>query len=65
MANKLKYEEAFSELQEIVNDIENGEIDVDDLSQKVKRAAELIKICRNKLSSTEEDVNSILKELED
>ena len=41
-----------------------GEITVDELAIKVKRAAELIKVCKNKLTSTEEDVNLILKELE-
>jgi exodeoxyribonuclease VII small subunit len=44
--------------------MENGEITVDELSLKVKRAAELIKICKQKLTTTEEDVNQILKELE-
>jgi exodeoxyribonuclease VII small subunit len=51
-------------LQQIVQEIEQGEISVDELSQKVKRAATLIKICKDKLSSTEEDVSIILKELE-
>lgn len=63
--SKLKYTEAFEELQQIVLDIEDGEISVDELSLKVKRAAELIKICKKKLSSTEEDVNVILRELEE
>jgi exodeoxyribonuclease VII small subunit len=58
------YTAAFEELQQIVRDMEAGEITVDELSVKVKRAAELIAICKNKLSSTEEDVNLILKELE-
>jgi exodeoxyribonuclease VII small subunit len=44
--------------------MEDGEITVDELAVKVKRAAELIKVCKNKLTSTEEDVNVILKELE-
>jgi len=64
MANEIKYTDAFDELQQIVRDMEDGEISVDELSVKVKRAAELIKICKNKLTSTEEDVNLILKELE-
>jgi exodeoxyribonuclease VII small subunit len=59
------YEEAFTELQKIVEDIETGEISVDELSIKVKRAAILLKICKEKLSSTEEDVNQILKELDE
>ncbi|MFN5148002.1 MAG: exodeoxyribonuclease VII small subunit [Flavobacteriia bacterium] len=58
------YTSAFNELQQIVSDMEDGEITVDELSLKVKRAAELIKICKQKLTSTEEDVNLILKELE-
>jgi len=65
MTNKINYEEAFNELQKIVLEIEKGEISVDTLSEKVKRAAQLIKICKAKLSSTEEDVNKILKELDD
>ena len=57
------YTEAFKELQEIVTEIEQGEISVDELSEKVKRASKLISICKNKLATTEEDVNKILKEL--
>ncbi|NRA11340.1 MAG: exodeoxyribonuclease VII small subunit [Crocinitomicaceae bacterium] len=65
MSKEIKYTEAFEELQQIVADIEDGEISVDELSVKVKRASELIKICKTKLTSTEEDVNQILKELEE
>jgi len=65
MSEKANYKEAFEELQQIVADIEDGEISVDELSVKVKRASELIKICKEKLASTEEDVQAILKELDD
>lgn len=58
------YSEAFEELQLIVNEIESGEISVDELSEKVKRATVLIAICKEKLFKTEDDVNQILKELE-
>jgi exodeoxyribonuclease VII small subunit len=64
MKNQPNYTEAYEELQEIVSEIERGEISVDELSQKVKRAALLIRICKDKLTSTESDVNQILKELE-
>lgn len=57
------YTEAFEELRQIVAEIEDGNISIDQLSEKVKRASLLIKICKAKLSSTEEDVNLILKEL--
>lgn len=64
MEKKINYTEAYSELQKIVSEIEQGNITVDELTEKVKRATELIKICKNKLSTTEEDVNKILAELE-
>jgi exodeoxyribonuclease VII small subunit len=64
MNEELNYTTAFEELQTIVTEIEQGEISVDELSEKVKRAALLIKICKTKLTTTEEDVNRILKELE-
>lgn len=57
------YTEAFEELQEIIREIENGDISVDKLSEKVARAATLIRICKEKLSATEGDVNAILQEL--
>ena len=60
----LNYTEAFEELQSIVSEMEEGEISVDLLSEKVKRAAFLINICKKKLADTEGDVNQILKELE-
>lgn len=64
MNDKPGYTEAFDELQKITSEIENGEISVDELSEKVKRAAFLIRLCKQKLSATEEDVSQILKELE-
>lgn len=64
MKEEIKYTEAFEELQQIVSEIEQGEISVDELSEKVKRATLLIKICKNKLTQTEENVEEILKELE-
>jgi len=64
MNDKPNYTEAYEELQIIVSEIEGGDISVDKLSEKVKRAALLIRVCKNKLSETEGDVNKILKELE-
>ena len=65
MNDSPNYADAFHELQAIVTEIERGEISVDVLSQKVERAAVLIRICRHKLSKTEADVHQILKELGD
>lgn len=64
MKEQLNYTEAFEELRKIVSEIEAGVISVDALSDKVKRAAQLIRVCKAKLTATEEDVSKILKELE-
>ena len=61
---EILYTEAFAELQQIVAEIEEGQISVDELSAKVKRAAHLIRICKTRLTATEADVSQILKELE-
>ncbi|MEN9301711.1 MAG: hypothetical protein RL264_140 [Bacteroidota bacterium] len=63
--SELNYTAAFEELQLIVAEMEDGQINVDELSEKVKRAAVLIKICREKLYATESDVKGILKDLEE
>lgn len=64
MSESPNYSEAFEELQLIVSEMESGEISVDELSAKVKRATELIRICKRKLTTTEENVNKILKDLD-
>lgn len=65
MEKKISYTEAISELELIVTEIEEGEITIDTLSEKVKRASELIKICKDKLRATEADVNKILGEIKE
>jgi len=65
MKNKTTYTAAITELEEIVNEIENEDIGVDELSEKVKRASVLIKICKDKLYKTEEEVNAVLKDIEE
>jgi len=65
MSEKISYTDAFNELQTIVSEIEEGDISVDVLSEKVRRATMLIGVCRKKLTTTEEDVNTILKKLEE
>jgi exodeoxyribonuclease VII small subunit len=63
MEKKMTYSEAIAELERIVEEIEEGSVTVDELSEKVTRAANLLKICKEKLSSTEEDVKKILQEI--
>jgi exodeoxyribonuclease VII small subunit len=64
MDPKTTYESAFKELQQIASDIENETISVDVLAEKVKRAAELITFCQNKLRSTEIEVGKIIEQME-
>jgi exodeoxyribonuclease VII small subunit len=54
-----------AEVEEILEKIENEELDVDDLAEKVKRVSVLLKICKDKLMKTNEQVEQILKEMED
>lgn len=63
MSENNTYEKAYNELQTIIAEIESGEISVDVLSEKVKRAASLIAFCKEKLATTENDVQKILDEL--
>jgi len=60
---ELKYDDAMQELEELVREMEYGEISVDELSEKIKRSAFLIKFCKQKLKSTEENVEEIIKDL--
>jgi exodeoxyribonuclease VII small subunit len=61
---KLTYSSAITELEEIVQEIESGEIDVDVLTAKVKRASELIKFCREGLRNTQKEVEKTLVDIE-
>ena len=63
MEKKISYTQAIQELEAIVTEIEEGDITIDTLSEKVKRASDLIKLCKAKLTATEEDVNKILGEM--
>jgi exodeoxyribonuclease VII small subunit len=63
MEQTLTYQKAYEELMEITREIESEEVSVDDLSKKVKRAAELLEICNTKLKSTEEEVQKIIDKI--
>jgi exodeoxyribonuclease VII small subunit len=64
MAKKeFSFSEAVIEIEDILKKIESGELDVDKLSLEVKRASELIRQCQKKLRTTEEEINSIFKDL--
>jgi len=60
----VKYSEAVEELNEILSELESERVDVDDVAVKVKKAIELIKLCREKITNTELEVEKIVKEFE-
>lgn len=61
---KESYNKAIEKLRGIIHDIESGELDVDVLSEKVKEASRLIKLCREKIFKADEEVKKILDTLD-
>lgn len=60
MNESMKYEDAMREIESIVRNMENGEPDIDTLTEQLKRAQMLIKLCRDKLTKTDEEIRSLL-----
>lgn len=62
---KFSFSSSIDEIENIINQLENNEIDLDLLSEKVKRAAFLIKKCKNKLRETENHLEDIFEDDKD
>ena len=62
---KITYSRAVEELEQILAEIESETVDVDVLTEKVKRATHLIKWCKARLRKTETDVQKVLAEIEE
>jgi exodeoxyribonuclease VII small subunit len=60
MKQEPNYEQAFQELQTIVRRMENDELDIDQMAEQLKRAQQLIKLCKAKLTKTDEEIKKIL-----
>ena len=58
------YNEEIEKLRRIVAEIDKDELDVDLLSEKVKEASRLIKLCKEKLYKVDADVRNVLEELD-
>ncbi len=56
----IKYSEAVAEIEEILELIESGELDVDELTGKVKRVSQLIQLCKARLRDADEDIKKVL-----
>lgn len=59
---EITYKAAVEEVEAILEKIEEGELDVDELTANVKRVTELLKLCKNKLQKTENEVKQILED---
>jgi exodeoxyribonuclease VII small subunit len=57
-----KFEEKLTKLEEIVKDLESGNVDLDDAINKYTEAMKIAKECSDKIADTEEKVNKILTE---
>ena len=64
MAEKFNYEKSKAELEQILEELELGEASIDTLAKHVKRASELIHLCREKLRQTDQEVQKILKDVD-
>lgn len=57
---KMTYQQAIERLESIVNDVENGRMDIDLICEKIKEAQQLISFCKDKLYKTDKTVNELL-----
>jgi exodeoxyribonuclease VII small subunit len=64
MSEQIKYSEALSELESIVSALQSDNCDIDTMVAKTKRASELLKICRSRLTATEQELKDVLAELQ-
>lgn len=62
MTNEINYEKALVELETIARKMESGECGIDELSTQLKRAQELIKLCKDKLTKTDDEIKKILSD---
>lgn len=65
MSESPKFAAALAELEQIVAEIESDSVDLDELADKVDRASVLVKLCRDKIGTTQLRVRSIIEDLED
>ncbi|MDE5987650.1 MAG: exodeoxyribonuclease VII small subunit [Prevotella sp.] len=60
MEKEMKYEEAVAELERVVTQMESGQMDLDAVTEKLKKAQELIKYCKERLTETDGEIQKIL-----
>lgn len=62
MPEPFNYEAALAELETIVRKMESDQLDIDSLTAQLKRAQQLVKLCKDKLTKTDEEIKRILEE---
>ncbi|KAA6349406.1 Exodeoxyribonuclease 7 small subunit [termite gut metagenome] len=60
--NQETYSQAIKRLEEIVRQIDNNELEIDQLSEKIKEANEIISFCMEKLTKADKEIENLLKE---
>ncbi len=58
------YSEAIEEVENILGELEGSVVDVDHLAERVQRASELLRVCRDRLSVVEVDVAKLVSDLD-
>ena len=59
---EVNYEEAVHQLENIVEKMERGELDVDSMVSQLKRAQQLVKLCKKKLKHTDDEIQKLLSD---
>ena len=62
MKKEAKFEEQIKELESIINELENGEVDLDTSIEKYTKAMSLVKSCNEKLKKIDEQVSKLVTE---
>lgn len=62
MSGKFSYEKSINEIEKIIAEIEGDKIGIDELSDKVTKATELLKKCKTKLVATQQKIDNLLEE---
>jgi exodeoxyribonuclease VII small subunit len=58
---EFKYEDALRQIEQIVEKLENNELDIDTMGEQLKTAQKLIRLCKDKLTKTDDEIKKILE----
>lgn len=56
---KISFDEAYEELRKIVDELQGEDVSIDTLGERLKKASELVRLCKNKLREVEDEINSM------